>query len=138
VRELTHAKPQDASALVDLYAKAFDHTGFKQFTRPEKRGELVALVEVLCRDGKLWFVADDSGPAAFGHYEPNKDEVITIATRDDAEGKGFAKAVLQSFSTMNARLKLRPVTKGGKSLARSCGFAPTREDGSLWVRLSHG
>lgn len=134
---LTRANPEDALALVDLYAKAFDHTGFRQFTCPEKRHKLITWVEGLCREGKLWFVADHKGPASFGHYEPDKGEVITIATRDDAGGLGFATEVLQSLAAMNPRLAVRPVTRGGISLARKCGFLPSENDQSLWVRVAH-
>lgn len=124
----------DASRLADLYAKGFEKTGFKKYAAPERRGELVTWIETLCKDGKLWFISDDQGPITLGHYEPEKDEVITIVTRDGMERQGHATTLLQQLTSAHPALKVRPVTRGGKALAARCGFSPSKDDESLWVR----
>ncbi len=132
--EVVRATVADASRLADLYAKAFEKTGFKKFAAPERRSELIIWLEGLCSDGKLWFISDDEGPVTIGHYEPEKGEVITIATRDGLERQGYATALLQALTKAHPSLSLRPVTRGGEALARKCGFAPSKEDQSVWKR----
>ena len=89
--DVVKAKCEDAPLLADLYAKAFSKTGFKEFAAPEKRGDLIAWLKDLARAGKLWFIRDKQGAVTLGHYEPEKGEVITIATRDGAERHGHGE-----------------------------------------------
>jgi hypothetical protein len=134
--EILVAMPEDAPRLADLYAKAFDHTGFKAFAAPDKRDELITWLEGLCKEGKLWFIEDDQGPVALGHYDLEKGEVITISTRDDMERKGYAMVMLQALVDKYPMLKVCPVTRGGKALAKKCGFSPSQCDESVWIRIA--
>jgi hypothetical protein len=132
--DVVKAKGEDAPLLADLYAKAFSNTGFKEFAAPERRGELIAWLRNLADAGKLWFMRDEQGAVTLGHYEPEKGEVITIATRDGAERHGNGEKMLRALMGMYPDLKVRPVTRGGKALATKCGFAPDATDESVWVR----
>lgn len=134
--EIIQAKPDDASCLAALYAKAFESTGFKEFAAPERREELVDWLKGLCAGGKVWFSGDADGPIVLGHYDADKNEVVTIATRDDVEGKGYATALLNKLVALYPSVSVRPVTRGGQSVARKCGFSPSTGDTSLWVRVS--
>ncbi|WP_299913061.1 hypothetical protein [uncultured Paracoccus sp.] len=135
MEEIAQARTEDATSLADLYAKAFESTGFKEFALPEKRGELIVWLEGLCGAGKLWFSRDDAGVVSLGHYEPDKDEVVTIATRDGMEGNGHATTMLRKLASIYPTSKVRPVTRGGKAVAERCGFSPSPNDESLWVRI---
>lgn len=135
MEEIVQARIEDAASLADLYAKAFESTGFKEFALPEKRGQLIVWLEGLCGEGKLWFSRDDAGAVALGHYEPGKDEVVTIATRDGMEGNGYATAMLRKLVCIYPTSKVRPVTKGGKAIATKCGFSPNPGNESLWMRI---
>lgn len=132
--EIERATPDDAARLADLYAKAFEKTGFKQFAAPEKRTELIEWLRPLCGEGKIWFRRDEVGPVALGHYEAEKDEVVTVVTRDGAERAGHATAMLEGLAALFPYAKARPVTRGGQALARKCGFSPSPSDHSVWVR----
>ena len=132
--EMVKAKAEDAESLAKLYAKAFEKTGFKKLAAPEKRDELIAWLCPLCEEGKLWFIADEIEPVVLCHYDAEKDEIITIATRDGMEGRGYGERMLKGLLGMFPTLKVRPVTRGGKALATKCGFEPSEEDESLWVR----
>lgn len=131
--DVVKAKAEDAPGLGELYAKAFDKTGFKEFASLEKRDQLIEWLRPLCEAGKLWFIRDDKGPVCIGHYEPEKGEVITIATRDGAERNGYGEKMLRALMSEYPGLKVRPVTRGGKALAEKCGFAPDKNDQSVWV-----
>ena len=133
---VVQAAPDQAAPLAELYAKAFRATGFTQFTTEDKREELIVWLKKLCEEGKIWFMRDELGPLVLGHYEPEKDEIITIATRDGMEGSGHATKMFQDLLVKFPSLKVRPVTRGGKALAAKCGFSPSEED-SVWVR-KHG
>jgi hypothetical protein len=133
--QVVQAKRQDALLLADLYAKAFEKTGFKEFASSEKRTELVEWIEGLCDDGKIWFRTDETGPVVLGHYEPEKDEIVTIVTRDGAERAGHATAMLNGLAYLFPSAKTRPVTRGGQALATKCGFSPSPGDQSLWMRM---
>lgn len=128
------ATAADADRLADLYAKAFENTGFKQFASPEKRTELIVWLKGLCGNGKIWFCSDDAGPVVLGHYEAEKDEVVTIVTRDGAERAGHATTMLNGLVALFPSAKARPVTRGGQALAKKFGFSPSPDDQSLWVR----
>lgn len=127
------ATASDADSVAGLYAKAFRNTGFNEFCAQEKRDQLVGWVRDLCGKEKLWIIADAEGPVTLGHYEPDKGEIITIATRDGMERTGYGTAMLKGLMARYPGLMLRPVTPGGKALARSCGFLPTDGDSSLWI-----
>jgi hypothetical protein len=133
MEEIIKATAENAQQLAGLYRKAFEEIGFREFTTPEKRGELITWLQELGEAGKLWFITDDQGPVTFAHYEADKDEVITIATRDDMERKGYAKRILRALVVKYPTLKLRPVTSGGKAIAAKCGFVPSQEDKSRWI-----
>jgi streptogramin lyase len=91
------ATGEDAPLLADLYSKAFSETGFNKFAAPDKRGELIAWLKELADAGKLWFMRDEQGAVTLGHYEPEKGEVITIATRDGAERHGNGEKMLRAL-----------------------------------------
>jgi hypothetical protein len=136
--DVMKAKGEDAPLLADLYAKAFSKTGFKKFSAPDKRGELIEWLKELADAGKLWFMRDNEGPVTLGHYEPEKGEVITIVTRDGAERLGNGEKMLGALLSMYPDLKVRPVTRSGEALAAKCGFAPDATDESVWVRPKSG
>jgi hypothetical protein len=135
---IKRAEPKDAACLADLYAKVLEKTGFAACAAPEKRSELIALLESLCRDGKLLFISDDRGPISLGHYDHDKGEVVAIVTRDGMERQGYGAMILEKFASAFPDLKLRPVTKGGEALAKKCGFSASRDDASLWNRALQG
>jgi hypothetical protein len=136
--DIKRAEPKDAAGLADLYAKVLDKTGFKACAAPEKRNELIAWIESICRDGKLIFVSDDQGPICLGHYDHEKGEVVAIVTRDDMERQGYGAAILGEFASDYPTLKLRPVTREGRALAQKCGFSSSKEDVSVWHRAPEG
>lgn len=136
MQKIKQADPDDAARLAALYAKAFKATAFKEFAVKEKRSELVLWMKDLCEKGKIWLRCDAEGPIVLGHFDEKKDEVITIVTRDNMEGQGEATAMLKYLVVLHPSLIVRPVTKGGQSVARKSGFSPTKDDRSLWVRTS--
>lgn len=131
------ATAADAQALAELYAKALKKTGFKEIADPEKRDELVASIENLCSAKELWFFADGQGPITFGHYDSEKDEVITISTRDNMERHGYATKMLRALIAIFQTLKVRPVTRGGEAVAKKCGFRPSKDDASVWIQIGN-
>ena len=128
------ASIEDAHRLADLYAKGFEKTGLKKFALPEKRDELIGWIKILCSDGKIWFRCDKVGPVALGYYEEGKNEVVMIVKREGAEQAGHATAMLKDLVNFFPSACVRPVTSGGKALARKCRFSPSPGDPSLWVR----
>jgi len=132
--EIKRAAPKDAACLADLYAKVLRSTGFNACASPEKRSELIAWLESLCRDSQLLFVGDDQGPISLGHYDHEKGEVVAIVTRDGMERRGYGAAILEEFASAYPTLKLRPVTRGGRALAEKCGFSVSKDDASVWAR----
>jgi hypothetical protein len=132
--DIKRAEPKDAPCLADLYSKVLEKTGFKAWTAPERRAELIAWLESLCRDGKLLFVSDDQGPISLGHYDREKGEVVAIVTRDGMERQGYGAAILEEFASAHPTLRLRPFTRGGRALAEKCGFSASKDDASVWGR----
>jgi hypothetical protein len=134
MENVVKATPGEAAELVELYRKAFRKTGFAALCTDEKREKLLAWLKRRCEEGKIWIMRDENGPVTLGHYEPDKDEVISVVTRDDMEGNGYAERMLKALIVQYPSLKVRPVTRGGKALAKKCGFVPSEDDESLWVR----
>lgn len=135
MHEVERATSKDASRLADLYGKAFRKTGFAQFATEEAREELVSWINEHCEAGRLWFANDDNGPVALAHYDADKVELVTIVTRDGSERKGHAERLFRFLLAKYPSLKVRPVTKGGEALAKKLGFAPSKDDASLWTRV---
>lgn len=93
---------------------------------------LLRWVKEHCEAGKIWIIRDEKGPLTFAHYEPEKGEIVTIATRDGMERKGFGANMLEALCAKFPDLKLQPVTRGGKALAAKLGFSPSEEDETVW------
>jgi N-acetylglutamate synthase-like GNAT family acetyltransferase len=128
------ATVKDVPQLADLYAKQFLATGFCRFAASQNREELFSWVEQLCRENKLWIIRDSLGPVTLGHYEPGSSEIITIVTRDGMEGQGYGARMLCALATADPLVKVHPVTRSGKALAKKCGFSPKEEDETKWIR----
>lgn len=136
MRKIILADPDDSECLSDLYAKAFKATGFAEKAALENRDRLVLWLRELCAERKIWLRRDAKGPTVLGHFDDDKNEVITIVTRKDVEGSGEATAMLQHLVDRSPSVRVRPVTSGGRSVARKCGFSPSDKDHNIWVRSS--
>ncbi|MRU17067.1 hypothetical protein FDP25_16625 [Roseovarius sp. A21] len=136
MQKIMKAKTKDAAHLAQLYAKALRATGFARQASEEGRDELVQWLEQRCSEKEIWVRTDEHGPTALGHFDESKNEVITVVTRDDIEGNGEATAMLRFLAERYPSVRVRPVTKGGKAVASKCGFVPSIDDPSAWVRGS--
>lgn len=134
VGEIELAKAEDAEDLAALYAKVFLKTGFKDIASEEKRNELVVWLRDHCAAGRIWFIRDEEGPLTLAHYDADKNEVITIATRDGMERKGSGARMFKALCAKFPTLRVQPVTRGGKALAKKFGFSASEKDECVWSR----
>jgi len=138
VAEIELAKAEDAEELAALYAKAFREIGFADIASEEKREELVVWLRDHCSAGRIWFIRDEAGPLTLAHYDSDKDEVTTIATRDGMERNGSGAQLFEALCAKFPTAKVQPVTRGGKALAKKFGFAPSEADKCVWSRKTTG
>jgi hypothetical protein len=132
--EIEQATAEDASLLAELCAKAFRETGFASVASEEKREELLVWLKQHCGAGKIWFMRDEAGPVTYAYYDPEKGEVVGIATRDGMEHKGNGSKMLEALCVKFPTLKVQPVSRGGKALAKKFGFSPSEDDECVWNR----
>jgi N-acetylglutamate synthase-like GNAT family acetyltransferase len=74
---------------------------------------------------------NEKGPFALAHFERHRSEIISVVVRDDMEGKDFATQLVQTLQATEDFLKVLPVTRRGKALAKKCGFVENKSD-SYW------
>jgi hypothetical protein len=80
--------------LLDLFLKILRKSGIVSANEEKNRDHYRNEFRKICATGEVWFLDDASGAITLGHYDPQRDEIVAIGTRDGMERQGHADRFL--------------------------------------------